>query len=266
MNEAGAIRLTIVTVNRDDFSGLKETIASVGCQSRLVGVEHIVIDSSRDAEQVKSLVESEGNSSTRLIYSPAQGVYSAMNLGLKFANGEYIHFLNSGDCYHDDRVVDRALDFISSEGPEWFYGSISLTSRKGLKRIRGSNWNYTEEKRRRFRRGKFPLQPAIFVKKAVLERINGFPDNWKIAADYAVMLQLSKVTDPYILDIIVTVFKADGLSSKRWILSLREAFQIRALFFHLKGFSKANELILSLPYFMRVFLAKQGSKFRDFCK
>ncbi|PQJ32178.1 hypothetical protein BST92_09685 [Nonlabens arenilitoris] len=84
------MKISIVTINYNDVSGLERTIKSVQKQTSK-DFEHIIIDGgSNDAS--KELIEKNKSRFSYNISEPDQGVYDAMNKGIKKANGDYLLF------------------------------------------------------------------------------------------------------------------------------------------------------------------------------
>lgn len=104
-------KLSVITINKDNADGLKQTIKSVVNQ-KTDDFEFIIIDGvSKDGS--KQLIEQLAITDKRLTYWCSEadtGIYNAMNKGIEKAIGEYLLFLNSGDSLVDSEVVS---DFIS---------------------------------------------------------------------------------------------------------------------------------------------------------
>lgn len=112
--------------NRDEF---RETLASVISQRALASTELegsicpwssevVCIDSSdpplAEAELFSLLKSLSLDSAYAYSWQlhrqyPPQGVYPAMNLGISLAKGDYLIFINAGDCFFDDTSLDRLL-------------------------------------------------------------------------------------------------------------------------------------------------------------
>lgn len=143
------MKLSIVTINQNNASGLERTLQSIPLGQGL-DIESIVIDgvSSDSSLDVVRVFEKAG---VRCVSEPDDGVYDAMNKGISMAQGEYINFMNSGDSflpgvlnqvlpllkerkiYYGDRLrgVSRILQQWPSEfclSSAWFKGGLSHQS------------------------------------------------------------------------------------------------------------------------------------------
>jgi glycosyltransferase involved in cell wall biosynthesis len=99
------IKLSIITINRNNEYGLKETIESVLNQKN-INCEYIVIDGNSSDNSVE-VIKQNANNITYWISEPDQGIYDAMNKGIMKAEGEYILFLNSGDTLASANILEE---------------------------------------------------------------------------------------------------------------------------------------------------------------
>ena len=131
-------KLTIITINYNNASGLRKTVESVLNQTSKE-FEYIIVDGSAphppkggvsDRAVIESFVKNvegqeigftlctwlspEGGVGGGFYSEPDSGIYNAMNKGIRMAKGEYIHFLNSGDWLVDEFVVERMLKELRS--------------------------------------------------------------------------------------------------------------------------------------------------------
>ena len=118
------MKLSIITVNRNNAAGLEKTLKSFAAQT-CKDFEHIIVDGASTDDSVnviKQYVENTNCSSSEFqsgaespathhqvkgISEPDFGIYNAMNKGIRMAEGDYIQILNSGDCLASDDVVEK---------------------------------------------------------------------------------------------------------------------------------------------------------------
>lgn len=98
-------RLSIITVNYNNREGLRDTLISISKQ-RDKNFEAIVVDGGSTDGSIDIVREFE-HVITKWISEPDKGVYHAMNKGVAMANGEYVLFVNSGDCLSDENVISQ---------------------------------------------------------------------------------------------------------------------------------------------------------------
>ena len=57
-----------------------------------------------------------------LISEPDKGIYDAMNKGIKAAKGEWVYFLNAGDSFYNNEVLESIFENKNLEDFELIYG------------------------------------------------------------------------------------------------------------------------------------------------
>ena len=101
------MKLSIITVNLNNRDGLQRTIDSVICQT-FRDFEWIVIDGG-STDGSKELIEQYADHFAYWVSEPDKGIYNAMNKGIRVAKGEYLQFLNSGDCLYNNTTLDEVF-------------------------------------------------------------------------------------------------------------------------------------------------------------
>ena len=108
------MKLSIITINRNNAAGLRKTMESVYSQTYR-DFEYIVVDGASTDESVdviKELTNERVNELTNFkwISEPDTGIYNAMNKGIRMSHGEYCLFLNSGDFLIARDVLTRVFE------------------------------------------------------------------------------------------------------------------------------------------------------------
>ena len=179
------MRVSVVTVCFNAEMSIKETIQSVKAQNHY-DVQHIIKDGISTDNTISIIKEQNKDNSIKLIINEDEGIYDAMNIGLKEANGEIICFLNSDDKFTDSKVLEKVVDTFKKNKSDYVYGNIRMVNQKGIiRRI----WKSPEIKK-----GIFFSQlphPAFFVKKNVLDDLSpAFDAKYEIAADLKQQLMI----------------------------------------------------------------------------
>lgn len=99
------MKYSIITVNYNNKEGLRKTIESVVSQT-CRDYEFIVIDGASTDGSAEVLKEYDSHI-TYWVSEPDKGVYFAMNKGIAQAKGDYLNFMNSGDCFYYEDVLSR---------------------------------------------------------------------------------------------------------------------------------------------------------------
>ena len=103
------MKLSIVTINRNNAVGLQKTMQSVASQS-FRDFEYIIIDGASTDNSVEVIKNLEAEfDHLKWVSEPDTGIYNAMNKGIRMATGEYVQILNSADCLAAEDVIERML-------------------------------------------------------------------------------------------------------------------------------------------------------------
>lgn len=116
------MKLSIITVNLNNRDGLQKTIDSVVSQT-FKDFEWIVIDGG-STDGSKELIEQYADHFAYWVSEPDKGIYNAMNKGVRAAQGEYLQFLNSGDCLKESTTLDKV--FLKSITGDIIYGDCAV--------------------------------------------------------------------------------------------------------------------------------------------
>lgn len=114
------MKLSIITVNYNNAAGLKRTLDSAASQT-CREFEHIIIDGGSIDNSVNVIkeyvrqVESGKWNVESVVWSsePDKGIYDAMNKGVKKASGEYLYFLNGGDCLASPTALESMVEHLA---------------------------------------------------------------------------------------------------------------------------------------------------------
>ena len=110
------MKLSIITINYNNAEGLRKTLASVASQT-YPNIEHIIVDGASTDGSVEVIREYENqlnitHSTIHLLWSsePDNGIYDAMNKGIKMTTGDYCQFLNSGDVLINANCTKQMIE------------------------------------------------------------------------------------------------------------------------------------------------------------
>ena len=103
------MKLSIITINRNNATGLEKTMRSVATQT-FKDFEYIVVDGASTDGSVDVIKKLEPEfKHLKWVSEPDSGIYNAMNKGMRMASGEYFQILNSADCLASEDVIERML-------------------------------------------------------------------------------------------------------------------------------------------------------------
>ena len=209
------MKLSIITINKDNAEGLRRTMESVLGQA-CKDFEYIVVDgASADGsvevmDELAAAIQGAGIAVDALS-EPDQGLYNAMNKGVGKAKGDYVLMLNSGDWLVNDHVVERIMPLL--DGTDIVQGNVIrlCEGKEVLDRGYGrSNINFIDVQQGHF------LHQASFCRRDLFERNGLFDESYQIDGDtvfYIKALGYGDATFGYV-DLNVAYFEQGGRSSR----------------------------------------------------
>lgn len=204
-------KFSIITVNYNNCEGLRKTIESVVNQT-YKDFEYIIIDGGSTDGSVDVIREYAG----RIDYwvsEPDKGIYNAMNKGILKATGEYLNFMNSGDCFYDNEVLN---DF-SKYGEDVVLGKYKKESCEfGLGHV------YDDVTMIDLCKGSFNHQSA-FMRRILFEN-NLYDEHYKIVSDWKFFIDVLIFKNCSFRNVnrIVVSYDMTGISSLSKEKSLQE--------------------------------------------
>ncbi len=216
--------LSIITINRNNASGLEKTMLSVAAQT-FEDFEYVVVDGASTDKSLDIILSLEASFGGRLkwISEPDKGVYNAMNKGIGMASGDYLQFLNSGDCLASNDVTARMTEALKANGfPTILYGNLLKDMTDGTvmkdKGFAGKTISFHG-----FYTGSLN-HPSTYIKKDLFEKYGRYDDSFKIVSDWKWFLQAIILGEekPVYTDIDVTLFDMNGISVKNKALGKEE--------------------------------------------
>lgn len=180
------MKVSIITVCYNSESTIEDTIKSVVDQD-FPDIEYIILDGASNDETMN--IVNQYQDYIAIIKSETDnGMYDALNKGIKLASGDIIAILNSDDIYCDKKVISDVVNLFESSNSDAVYADLVYVKRDNLKHVI-RYWRSGKYKRGKFLRGWMPPHPTFFVKKWVYNDHGVFNLNLVSAADYELMLR-----------------------------------------------------------------------------
>lgn len=207
------MKISVVTICYNSEDCISTTIESV-LRQKAEYVEYLIVDGYSSDNTVGIAKKYEGDFknkgwSYRIISEKDDGIYDAMNKGVRNASGDIVGILNSGDWY-EDCALEQIEKLFSRNEIDYCYGDMYVVKQNGKKKLKKSkidkhptsrHWNH----------------PTMFVKKSVYEKY-GFYRCVGIHDDFDFFLRLkrngAKVS---IINIPLASFALGGVSNKKSI-------------------------------------------------
>lgn len=194
---------SIITVNLNNTANLERTILSVSKQS-CKDYEYIVIDGGSTDESV-DLIQKNEQYIKYWISEPDRGIYSGMNKGIARATGDYCLFLNSGDTFFQDDVLERAIPLLKAD---FVCGDAFLVDSNRV-------WHAPETVDDMFWLQRFSLcHQSTFIKTSLLKN-RPYDESLRIVGDYEQMAFefLANHSSYQRIESVICNYSCDGISA-----------------------------------------------------
>ena len=202
--------VTIITVCRNHAQELERTIRSVESQTWQER-EYLVIDGA-STDDTLDVIKAHEASITRWVSEPDQGIYDAMNKGVRMAQGEWVIFMNAGDTFASDDTLQRV--FGSTQDADVIYGDV----------IKGELVKKAEAPRNAHRM--FYCHQSAFVRTRCLREFP-FDIRHRMSADFKQVKQLYLSGKTFLqLDFPVANFDTQGVSNRNRSAGLYDNIQV----------------------------------------
>lgn len=219
--------VSIITVVYNGEKYLERTIQSV-VNHAPTEFEYIVIDGA-SKDRTLDIIKKYSSQIHVWISEPDQGLYDAMNKGLKLAKGELVWFLNAGDQIYSSIVTKTILELGTKH--DIYYGETLVVDEfentignRRLKSPKVLNW-------KSFRNGMVVCHQSIIIKKTIT---GPYLTKYRVAADFQWVLEsLKKTNNIYNLNQYVCKFLDGGINKQKIPQGLKERFLIMVHYYGL---------------------------------
>ncbi len=221
------MRLSIITINRNNAAGLEKTMRSVAAQTSKQ-FEYIIVDgaSTDDSDEVIKKLEHEF-AHLSWLSEPDSGIYNAMNKGIRMSAGDYVQILNSGDCLAAEDVTERMLSALEkADNPSILYGNMVKCFPNGRKMV-DKGFAGQEITMLGMFTGTLNHDPT-YIRRDLFEKYGYYDESLKIVSDWKWYIQAIIIggEKPQYVDMDVTLFDMTGISETNKELTENERKQV----------------------------------------
>lgn len=234
-------KFSIITITYNAEAFLPRTVESVLSQ-HYRDIEHIIIDgASTDStisvaqDYMQRSYAAQNGHEVRIVSEPDNGLYDAMNKGLRQASGDYICFLNAGDFFPNanvlDTIVSRSLTGKSRQQlPAVIYGDTDIVDNDGnflrhrrLAPPRNLTW-------RSFRKGMLVCHQAFYARLDIARTVP-YDTRYRYSADVDWCIRVMKEAERMgaglaYVDSVVVNYTQEGQTTKHHRDSLKERYKV----------------------------------------
>lgn len=211
---------SVITICKDNIGELKSTGESVSEQSNK-DLEWIVIDgNSKDG--TKEWLNSQ--TTIKWISEPDKGIYDAMNKGIALAEGRFLIFMNSGDRFASETVLENSKKLLTENNfPDFSYGDSIDVAENGneyYRKAKAYNKNW---------KGMVTQHQAMFFNRNKIQNLK-YTLDYSLSGDYALISKILKTSadkDILKLEFPVCKFNMGGINESKRFKAIKEDFRIR---------------------------------------
>jgi glycosyltransferase len=222
------MKISLITATYNSVNSIEDTINSVKSQD-VENLEYIIIDGA-STDGTLEIINQHKDVVTKLISEPDNGIYDALNKGIKNATGDIIGFLHSDDYFANNKILNEIQTTFEKRQNDFLYGDLQyITSDNPPKILR--YWKSGDFKFSNLKKGWMPPHPTIYFKKNLIDKIGFFDTSYSISADYDWIIRcltLPEVKVAYIPKVLInmTTGGQSNKSLKNIIKKSREDYKI----------------------------------------
>jgi glycosyltransferase involved in cell wall biosynthesis len=216
--------ITAVRNRADTIGGAVLSIRTQGYES----IEHIIIDgasSDGTVDQILSITENN-NHSCVIVSEPDNGVYDAINKGIRISTSDVIGLLHSDDVFAEPNTITKVMNvFEADPNVDIVYGDLLIIDHDLQKPIR--YWKTGEFHIGKLQKGWMPPHPTLFLRKRVFDEYGMYDTSFRVSADYDFTLRIFKsgtLNTHYIPEVMVHM-RSGGLSSQNYLSIIKEDYR-----------------------------------------
>ena len=210
------LKISIITVSYNSESTIAHTINSVIKQD-YSNVEYILIDGG-STDWTLNIINNYMDKIDYFNSEEDNGVYDAMNKGIKVASGDIIGILNSDDFYPNNSILSQIVQEFERTNCDCLYGDLVYVDKANARNI-VRYWKSGLFSLSKINNGWMLPHPTLFVKKNIYNKFGLYNTSLSRAADYEMIIRLlkkHKINIKYLPKILVKM-REGGLSNSSFL-------------------------------------------------
>jgi len=219
------MKVSIITTAFNSAETIEDTIKSVLSQTH-ADIEYIIIDGG-STDRTLEIISKYKDRIAVLVSEKDDGIYDAMDKGVRHATGDIVGILNADDFLFSKTAIEDVVRAFKSNDVDACYGNVIFCDRKDTAKIK-RYWRAGEYKAPNLRFGWTPPHPAFYVKKECYDKFGPYRLDLSIAADYELMLRFFKkhLISSTFLDETLVCMRVGGLSSRNIFFRFKGLFEV----------------------------------------
>lgn len=205
------MKISIITITYNSASSLQRALDSVQSQT-YKDIEHVIIDGA-STDGTRKLIEAyaKQHKNVKWVSEKDNGIYDAINKGIRLATGDVIGFLHSDDMFYSVDSIGQIAAAFEQNQADVVYGDLQYM--RGNKVVR--RWKSNAFNSRALKYGWMPPHPTVYVRREVYQQVGEYDSWFRISADYDMILRIftAGYNTHYIPEVLVCM-ETGGASNK----------------------------------------------------
>lgn len=183
------MKISLITITYNSGKTLRDTMHSVLAQT-YKNIDYIVVDGDSTDDTLEIIKEYEPKFEGRMRYISEHdnGIYDAMNKGIKMAQGKVVGILNSDDVFFNNDVLMRIVQSFEENDIDCLFANLVFVDSSDTNKI-VRRWKGSPYVSKKFFTGWSPAHPTFYVKRAMYEKYGLYDTSLDVSADFELMLR-----------------------------------------------------------------------------
>ena len=178
------MKVSLITVTYNSEAYLQDCINSV-MKQQYNNIEHIIIDGN-STDGTVAIIRKYDQHISKWVSEPDNGMYDAINKGIKMATGDIIGVLNSDDMFASDDVINSIVKCFNEYQLDAVFGDLVYVHKTNTNKVIRF-WKGFSYHRFRFTYGWMPAHPTFYVRRELINELGEYESHYFTAADYEFM-------------------------------------------------------------------------------
>ncbi len=219
------MKVSIVTVVLNNRPHIEDCIRSVLGQS-YKNFEYIIIDGG-STDGTLDIIRNYEQGMSHWVSEKDDGIYDAMNKGIKSATGDIVGILNSDDFYAHADVLDTVVRVMKDNSIDACYADLEYVDKDDADTV-VRYWRSSPYQAGLFTIGWVPPHPTFFARRSVYEKYGIFNLKYRLAADFELLARLLEhyeITTRYIPETMIKM-RTGGVTNRSYLNIIRQNVEI----------------------------------------
>ncbi len=212
-------KVSVITMTYNDCVHFEKCARQILKQD-YAELEYIVIDggSTDGTKDVLTSLKKEYGNQIKFVSEPDQGLYDALNKGIRIASGDIIGLMC--DEFANDHVISEMVEVMEKEGADGVHGDVNYVQDGHVIR----RWRMGQGD---INKGWMPAHPTLYLKREIYETYGFYKLDYKIAADYEFIIRIlkeKKTKLAYIPKVLVNMYHGENSTSTGGLKNYMDSF------------------------------------------